>query len=63
MLLKRGDASVHHCLTLHRSEPNTSDRPRRGLLFVYRSEQAVLDAAGFARYMEEYRRQALGRET
>jgi phytanoyl-CoA hydroxylase len=52
--LRRGDASVHHCLTLHRSEPNRSDRPRRGLLLVYRSADAVLDRERFSRYMAEY---------
>ncbi len=29
--LEPGDVTVHHCLTFHGSEPNTSDRPRKTL--------------------------------
>mgnify|MGYP000477658611 CR=1 FL=1 len=35
-----GGMSIHHCLTLHGSAPNTSSRPRRLLLFEF----AALDA-------------------
>lgn len=55
----RGGASVHHCLTLHRSDPNRSERSRRALLFVYRSERAREDPEGAARYRTELAR-ALG---
>ena len=34
--LAPGDALIHHCEVIHRSEPNRSDRPRCGLLMVYR---------------------------
>jgi phytanoyl-CoA hydroxylase len=37
-LLEPGDAMVHHCLTVHWSEPNRSDRSRCGLLLVYRAK-------------------------
>lgn len=30
--LEPGDISIHHCLTLHGSPPNRSDRPRRTIL-------------------------------
>jgi len=30
--LEPGDVSIHHCLTLHGSPPNTSARPRRTIL-------------------------------
>lgn len=30
--LEPGDVSIHHCLTLHGSPPNHSDRPRRTIL-------------------------------
>ena len=33
--VKRGSVVLHHCLTVHRSEPNRSGRPRRGLIYVY----------------------------
>ena len=29
---------VHHCQTVHWSEPNRSDQSRRGLLLVYRAK-------------------------
>lgn len=35
--VKRGSCILHHCLTVHRSEPNRSARPRRGLIYVYMS--------------------------
>ncbi|HUQ01728.1 MAG TPA: phytanoyl-CoA dioxygenase family protein [Kofleriaceae bacterium] len=31
--LEPGDISLHHCLTFHGSEPNTSGRPRKTLAF------------------------------
>jgi ectoine hydroxylase-related dioxygenase (phytanoyl-CoA dioxygenase family) len=34
--LKPGDATIHHCQTIHHSEPNNTDRSRLGLLFVFR---------------------------
>jgi ectoine hydroxylase-related dioxygenase (phytanoyl-CoA dioxygenase family) len=33
--LQPGDACIHHCLTLHRSGPNTTDEPRRGHVAIY----------------------------
>lgn len=35
-LLARGDATIHHCETLHHSAPNTTPLSRLGLLLVYR---------------------------
>jgi hypothetical protein len=49
-LLDPGDAMVHHCLTLHRSEPNRSDRARRGLLIVYRGAHCQTDPDGARQY-------------
>lgn len=37
---KAGGISIHHCLALHGSEPNVSGRPRRGLVFQYRADDA-----------------------
>ena len=37
---KAGGISIHHCLALHGSEPNLSGRPRRGLVFQYRADDA-----------------------
>jgi phytanoyl-CoA hydroxylase len=36
-----GAVSIHHCLTLHSSEPGHDGRPRRGLVFQYRAADAV----------------------
>ena len=40
--VKRGSVVLHHCLTVHRSEPNQSDHPRRGLIYVYMSPNVEL---------------------
>ncbi len=37
---KAGGISVHHALTLHGSPANLSGRPRRGLVFSYRADDA-----------------------
>jgi phytanoyl-CoA hydroxylase len=49
-VLSRGDAMLHHCCLLHRSEANRSERPRRGLLFVFKGAHCRVDEAGMARY-------------
>lgn len=40
--VRRGSCILHHALTVHRSEPNRSDHPRRGLIYVYMSENVRL---------------------
>ena len=35
IFLKAGECSFHHCLTLHGSYPNQSDRPRRSVVLNY----------------------------
>ncbi|MES2391601.1 MAG: phytanoyl-CoA dioxygenase family protein [Acidobacteriota bacterium] len=37
--VRKGSVILHHCLTVHRSEPNRSPKPRRGLIYVYMSDQ------------------------
>ena len=37
---RAGGISIHHCLTLHGSGPNASGRPRRGVTFQYRADDA-----------------------
>ena len=37
---RAGGISIHHCLSLHGSPPNSSGKPRRGLVFQYRSDDA-----------------------
>jgi ectoine hydroxylase-related dioxygenase (phytanoyl-CoA dioxygenase family) len=40
--IKRGSVVFHHCLTIHRSEPNRSNHARRGLVYVYMSPAVQL---------------------
>lgn len=42
-LLDPGDALIHHCQTIHRSEPNRSEQSRLGLLFIYRAAHTSLN--------------------
>lgn len=49
-LLAPGDAMLHHCLTVHRSEPNLSDRSRRGLLIVFKGAHCERDPDGWKQY-------------
>jgi ectoine hydroxylase-related dioxygenase (phytanoyl-CoA dioxygenase family) len=44
-LLAPGDATIHHCETIHHSAPNTTDRSRLGLLLVYRGSHTQTDPA------------------
>lgn len=43
---RAGGISMHHCLMLHGSGPNKSGRPRRGLVFQYRADDAYQLADG-----------------
>lgn len=42
-LLAPGDATIHHCETIHYSAPNTTDHSRLGLLLVYRGSHTQTD--------------------
>jgi len=43
---KVGGISIHHCLALHSSPANLSGRPRRGVVFQYRADDAYQLADG-----------------
>jgi phytanoyl-CoA hydroxylase len=45
-----GDLLVHHCLTIHRADANSSPRQRRALQFVYFSARAREDLERKAKY-------------
>jgi phytanoyl-CoA hydroxylase len=49
-VLPRGGAILHHCVLMHRSEPNRSARSRRGLLIVYRGRHCKTDPLGEQAY-------------
>lgn len=42
-IVRRGGALIHHCNTIHRSDPNRSNRDRPGLLFVYKAARCQID--------------------
>jgi phytanoyl-CoA hydroxylase len=49
-LLEPGDAMIHHCETIHFSEPNVSENSRLGFLAVYEGAHTVDDPAIKAAY-------------
>ncbi len=49
-LLQPGDATIHHCQTIHHSAPNTTPHSRLGLLLVYRGSHTRTDPALQAAY-------------
>jgi ectoine hydroxylase-related dioxygenase (phytanoyl-CoA dioxygenase family) len=49
-LLAPGDATIHHCVTVHHSAPNATHHPRLGLLLVYRGRHTQPDTALQAAY-------------
>jgi len=49
-LLEPGDALIHHCQTIHYSEPNRTVSPRCGFLMVYRGEHTHTDPVMKSKY-------------
>jgi phytanoyl-CoA hydroxylase len=41
VVVPAGGMSIHHCLTLHSSQPNRSPKARRALIFTFRAGDAV----------------------
>jgi len=50
-IIVRGGSILHHCCLLHRSEKNLSDRPRRGLLMVFKGAHCTIDTEGMDLYL------------
>jgi hypothetical protein len=48
--LEPGDALIHHCQTIHYSDPNTTDHPRCGFLLVYRGSHTKTEPKLMERY-------------
>jgi ectoine hydroxylase-related dioxygenase (phytanoyl-CoA dioxygenase family) len=46
--IQAGGMILWHCLTLHRSPPNNSDRARRAVVFEYKDPSARLLTGSFA---------------
>jgi ectoine hydroxylase-related dioxygenase (phytanoyl-CoA dioxygenase family) len=59
-VLSPGDVVIHHCEVIHHSGPNFGDRPRRGLLLVYRGEHTQTDPRLQAKYEEARAKLAAG---
>lgn len=51
--IEPGDLIAHHCMTIHRTEDNLSDRSRRGLGLVYYAQRAKVDEARHKAYNEK----------
>lgn len=49
-LLEPGDATIHHCDTIHYSAPNATDQPRLGFLLVFRGSHTSTDPGLKAAY-------------
>ena len=50
--LDPGDALIHHCQTIHYSEPNETDQSRRALVMVFKGCEATVDPQLKAQYAE-----------
>jgi phytanoyl-CoA hydroxylase len=46
--VKAGGIAIWHCLTLHSSPPNTSEHPRRAIVFEYKDPSARLLGGSFS---------------
>lgn len=52
--VRKGSCILHHCLTVHRSEPNRSPNPRRGLIYVYMSDRVRVTDASKLKHAAEF---------
>jgi phytanoyl-CoA hydroxylase len=50
-LLAPGDATIHHCNTIHHSAPNTTEHSRLGFLFVFRGSHTQTNPELKANYL------------
>jgi phytanoyl-CoA hydroxylase len=57
MQVAAGDALIHHSLTIHYTDANGSERPRRALGLVYFAESAQRDPESWNRYQKSFQEQ------
>lgn len=57
MRAEPGDLLVHHGMTIHRADPNHSDRTRRAIGMVYYSSRAKTDEEHHRKYQEQLERE------
>lgn len=55
--LRRGDALLHHSLTIHGSAPNKSTRARRGLTLQFKGTNSRYDMDSYHHYMKQLKEQ------
>jgi phytanoyl-CoA hydroxylase len=53
MTAQPGDLLAHHCMTIHRADPNRSDRTRRAIGIVYDSAAAKPDDQAIEAYQKK----------
>ncbi len=53
VLAAPGDLFAHHCMTIHRADANTSERPRAALGLVYNAARATYDSEAAAAYLKQ----------
>ena len=52
MFAQPGDILVHHCMTIHRADPNRSNRTRRAIGIVYNSARAKENKKAIEEYQK-----------
>ena len=57
MILEPGDVVAHHGNTIHRADPNNSDRHRRAFAMVLKGVSCERDEEAFARYTDALKSQ------
>ena len=56
-VLERGDVLIHHCLTVHGSNINTSDKNRRGFTIQFKDKKSPYDEELLKHYQERLQEQ------
>jgi len=54
--LQPGDAAIHHSMTIHRTDANPSDRPRRAIGLIYYAERAQVDESAKQQHLATTRK-------
>jgi phytanoyl-CoA hydroxylase len=57
MRAQPGDLLVHHCMTIHRADPNLSDRTRHSLGLVYYAARARVKTDELKKYQQSLNRE------
>ena len=55
--LNPGDVLVHHCLTFHGSNPNSSNKNRRGFTMQFKDKSSIYDKKMLSHYLKRLNKQ------